>query len=281
MGTLYVVGTPIGNLEDLTLRAARVLAEVSLIAAEDTRVTRRLLNHLGVRVPLLSYNAHNAVERLPKLMDALASGDVALVSDAGTPAVSDPGADLVARAAAAGFPVEVVPGVSALTAALSVSGFSADDFVFLGFLPRRSKDRRARLREFGGSPQTLAIFEAPHRLRASLVDLLAELGDRQVAVCRELTKLHEEVFHGLISQAIEHFQAPRGELVLVVRGSEPSAGKPGPSPAAIEEASTRLERLRESGVRSRDAVAQVAAAMELPRNTVYGLWVETGRRNRG
>ncbi len=277
MGTLYVVGTPIGNLEDLTLRAARVLAEVSLIAAEDTRVTRRLLNHLDVRVPLLSYNAHNAVERLPKLMDALASGDVALVSDAGTPAVSDPGAGLVARAAAAGFPVEVVPGVSALTAALSVSGFPADDFVFLGFLPRRSKDRRARLREFSGSSQTLAIFEAPHRLRVSLADLLAELGDREVAVCRELTKLHEEVFHGSISQAIEHFQTPRGELVLVVRGSEPSAGKPGPSAVVLEEARAQLERLRDTGVRSRDAVAQVAGALNIPRNVVYQLWVQIGR----
>ena len=277
MGTLYVVGTPIGNLEDLTFRAARVLAEVGLIAAEDTRVTRRLLNHLGVRVPLLSYNAHNALARLPKLMDALTSGDVALVSDAGTPAVSDPGADLVARAAAAGFPVEVVPGVSALTAGLSVSGFPTDDFVFLGSLPRRGKDRRARLREFSGSPQTLAIFEAPHRLRASLADLLAELGDREMAGCRELTKLHEEVFHGVISQAIEHFQTPRGELVLVVRGSEPSAGNPGPSDAAIEDASMQLERLRESGVRSRDAVAQVAGALNIPRNVAYQLWVQIGR----
>ena len=158
MGTLFVVGTPIGNLEDLTPRAARMLGQVSLVAAEDTRVTRRLLSHLGIRVPLVSYNEHNHRERLPVLLEALASGDVALVSDAGMPGVSDPGAGLVSRAAAAGFPVESVPGVSAVTTALAMSGLPGDDFLFLGFLPRRSKDRRARLEKLSPSPHTLVIF---------------------------------------------------------------------------------------------------------------------------
>ena len=277
MGTLFVVGTPIGNLEDLTPRAARVLGQVSLVAAEDTRVTRRLLSHLGIRVPLLSYNEHNHLERLPVLLEDLASGDVALVSDAGMPGVSDPGASLVSRAAAAGFPVESVPGVSAVTTALAMSGLPGDDFLFLGFLPRRSKDRRARLEKLNPSPHTLVIFEAPHRLPATLKDLLAELGDRELSVCRELTKFHEEVFRGTISQALGHFSAPRGEFVLVVRGEPGATPKAGPTSADLEEAGQRLARHREVGTRAREAVSQVADSLGMPRNTVYRLWLEQGR----
>ena len=176
MGTLYVVGTPIGNLEDITLRAARVLGEVSLVAAEDTRVTRRLLNHLGIRVPLVSCNEHNWRARLPELLRALESGDAALVTDAGMPGVSDPGALLVQEVAVSGFPVTAVPGPSAVTTALAVSGLAADSFLFLGFLPRRRKERRERLAEIARFRETLVIFEAPHRLRATLEDLLSALG---------------------------------------------------------------------------------------------------------
>lgn len=276
MGTLFVVGTPIGNLEDITRRAARVLSEASLVAAEDTRVSRRLLAHLELRVPLVSYHRHNWRSRIPQLLNALETGNVALVCDAGMPGISDPGSQLVAAAAAQGFPVEVVPGPSALTAALSVSGLDADAFVFLGFLPRTRRDRRRRLREVASQPTTLVLFEAPHRLRATLEDALEELGDRAVALCRELTKLHEEVFRGPLSQAIDRAQEPRGEYVVVIAGA-PTEEPPDPESLAAEAAS-RLSRLREEGVRAQDAVAEVAGSLGLPKNLVYRLWVETGPR---
>ncbi|MDE2843860.1 MAG: 16S rRNA (cytidine(1402)-2'-O)-methyltransferase, partial [Chloroflexota bacterium] len=189
MGTLYVVGTPIGNLEDITLRAARALGEVCLVAAEDTRVSRRLLTHLGVRVPMVSCNEHNWRQRLPEVLRSLSEGDVALVTDAGMPGVSDPGAPVVSAVAEEGFPVEVIPGPSAVTAALAVSGMPADAFLFLGFLPRRRRERRERLARVIATRETLVAFEAPHRLRNVLEDLLLTLGDRHIAVCRELTKL--------------------------------------------------------------------------------------------
>ena len=275
MSTLYVIGTPIGNLEDLTFRAARALGEVSLVAAEDTRVTGRLLRHLNISVRMVSYNEHNQLRRTPILMKALDAGDVALVTDAGTPGVSDPGNGLVAEAVAAGHRVEAVPGVSAVTAALSVSGMPADRFQFLGFLPRRSGDRRAQLAPLSQSPDTLVLFEAPHRLQATLADLLAMLGDREVAVGRELTKLHEEVFRGPVSEAITHFAGPRGEFVMVVQGASPQALDTGPDEETLAEASRRLRTLRAAGVGSRDAVAQVSESLNLSRNTAYRLWIES------
>ncbi len=302
MGTLYVVGTPIGNLEDLTRRAARILGQVGLIAAEDTRVTRRLLNHLGLRVPLISCNRHNWPARLPELLRALESGDAALVTDAGMPAVSDPGSEVTAQVAAAGFPVEVIPGASAVTAALAAAGMPADSFLFLGFLPRRRKDRRARLAAAAPLPFTLVIFEAPHRLRPTLEDLLATLGDRNIAVCRELTKLHEEVRRSSIAQARDYFTAPRGEFVLVVAGTGTETGKQAgpaletgpetmlgtglermlgtaPTPAGRPAAQAQLAQLRREGKRGREAVARVVAATGLSRREVYRLWVETAETN--
>jgi len=275
MGILYVMGTPIGNLEDLTYRVARVLGQVSLVAAEDTRVTRRLLNHLGIRVPLTSYNQHNRRAKSPAILEALADGDVALVTDAGMPGVSDPGAELVSLAAGAGFTVDVVPAVSAVTTALAASGFPGDAFMFLGFLPRRSRDRRALLHTVGSSALTLIIFEAPHRVGFALNDLLAVLGDRDIAVCREMTKLHQEVWRGPLSQAIHHFAEPRGEFTLVVRGAAPDQASTGPAPADLELARQRLARLREDGTPARDAVAIVAGSLGIPRNTVYRLWLDS------
>jgi len=277
MGKLYVVGTPIGNLEDLTPRAARILGEVSLIAAEDTRVTRRLLSHLGVHVPMVSYNEHNQHQRLPALLEALGSGDLALVTDAGMPAVSDPGSELVSQAAAAGFQVEAVPGVSAVTTALSMSGMSGDEFLFLGFLPRKVRERRIRLEGLAEAPHTLVVFEAPHRLKATLKDIQMVLGDREMSVCRELTKLYEEVFRGTASEALAHFSEPRGEFVLVIRGVAPSAAASGPTDDQLEEAGQRLASLRKDGVRAKDAVAQVSDALGMTKNRVYQLWVESGR----
>ena len=281
MGTLFIVGTPIGNLEDMTPRGARVLGQVGLIVAEDTRVTRRLLSHLGIRAPTLSYHEHNWQARLPRVLKGLEAGDVALVCDAGMPVVSDPGSELVSRAAQAGFPVEVVPGPSALTAALAVSGFAGDEFTFLGFLPRRRGDRRQRLRAFASLPLTLVFFEAPHRLQAMLRDVIEELGDRQVALCRELTKLYEEVFRGTVSEALDHAHTPQGEYVVVLEGA-PITGQPeDTTELSMAEATQELARLRDSGTRAKDAVSSVASSLGLPKNLVYRLWVETGRRRTG
>ncbi len=281
MGTLFVIGTPIGNLEDLSLRAARLLGQVGLVAAEDTRVTRRLLNHLGIRVPTVSYHQHNWRTRLPQVIKSLEDGDVALVCDAGMPVVSDPGSELVSQAASAGFPVEVVPGPSALTAAMSVSGFSGDAFTFLGFLPPRRRDRRQALKSVAQLPMTLVLFEAPHRLKAMLGDVLEELGDRQVALCRELTKFYEEVYRGTVSQALQHSQTPRGEYVVVIQGApEPEASFEASAKASDEvlvQAVARLAELRSNRTRAKDAVAQVSQALGLPKNVVYRVWVDLGR----
>ena len=279
-GTLYVVGTPIGNLEDLSPRAARVLRSVALVAAEDTRVTRRLLNRLDAHPRLLSFHEHNWRERLGPVLQALEEGDVALVSDAGMPGVSDPGRELVAAAGERGFRIESVPGPSAVTTALAVSGLPADAFTLMGFLPRRRSERQARLREVAASPFTLALFEAPHRLRATLEDIAAILGDRPMAVCRELTKLHEEIFRGTPSEALAHFATPRGEFVLVIAGAAPEAPPEGDADSIRR---FLLER-RSAGIRGRDAVAEAVGRFSVSKNRAYQLWLETraeGRSGQG
>tara|TARA_B100000809_G_C14947605_1_gene462698 strand:+ start:113 stop:880 length:768 start_codon:yes stop_codon:yes gene_type:complete len=255
------------------------------VAAEDTRVTRRLLSHLGIHPRTTSFHQHNWRNKLDGLLAELAEGDVALVTDAGMPVVSDPGNELVAAAARAGIKIEVVPGPSAVTAALAMSGFAGDAFSFLGFLPRRRKDRQSTLREASSSVVPLVIFEAPHRLRATLADMDTVLGGRPLAVCRELTKLHEEVFRGSASQALEHFDSPRGEVVLVVEG-RPIEASASPEAAAEADAATDTELrrqligLREDGIRAKEAVAMVSEAMGLPKNRVYQVWVEFGRKPR-
>ena len=271
MPSLYVVSTPIGNLEDITLRALRILGEVGLIAAEDTRTTRKLLNHHNIKTPLTSYNEHNNRVKLPQLLQALEEKDLALVSDAGTPGISDPAQQLVQAAAEAGVPVVPVPGPSALTAALVVSGMP-QGCLFLGFLPRRKGGRRRLWESMAGQPYTLVAFESPHRLRASLEDALVVLGNRQICVCRELTKLYEEVFRGTLSQALEHFQEPRGEFTLVIAGS--AAPESDLDPKAAQE---ELRHLKDQGLKAREAVAAVVAASGLPRSRVYRLWVDLDR----
>ena len=278
MGALYVIGTPIGNLEDLTLRAGRILSAVPLVAAEDTRVTRRLLAHLDAHPRLLSCHEHNWKRQLPRLLDALAEGDAALVTDAGSPAVSDPGAGLVAAVAAAGHTVVSIPGVSAVTAALSVAGFPADRFVFLGFLPRRRADRAAALADAARSGQTLALFESPHRVKATLASIAETLNDPAIAVCRELTKLHEEVWRGTASAALEHFTEPRGEFTIVIGPVYLDESAESMSEEEqMEAARHTLTEHRAAGKRGRDAVAEVVASTGLPRRAVYALWVETGK----
>ena len=273
--TLYVVGTPIGNLEDLSPRAARILGEVSLVAAEDTRVTRRLLAHLGVRPRLLSFNEHNWPQRMDSVLAALDHGDVALVSDAGMPGISDPGRELVAAAAARGIRVESVPGPSAVTTALSVSGLPADAFRFLGFLPRRRRERLAALREAATTPLTTVLFEAPHRLRATLEDIAAAFGDRPIAVCRELTKLHEEVYRGTPSSALDHFDAPRGEFVIVLAGATTEEPPESPASDELQELLKFLSEMRAEGVTARQAVAEASSRFGIPRNRAYQLWLDS------
>lgn len=225
MSTLYIVGTPIGNLEDMTDRARRVLGEVDLIAAEDTRVTRQLLSHFAISTPLTTYTDayfRRKAERLGEVMAALARGkDVALVSDAGMPGLADPGYELVQAAIAARHGVVVVPGPSAITAALVASGLPADRFLFLGYLPRKAGERRAALAEVVDEPATLVMFESPHRVADALEDLLATLGDRQMVAARELTKRYEELWRGTLSGAVERFREipARGEVSLVVAGT--------------------------------------------------------------
>ena len=224
-GVLYVVATPIGNLEDLSPRAQRVMAEVQLIAAEDTRHTGALLAHFGIRTPLLSLHEHNEAERAPRLLERLQAGDsVALVSDAGTPLISDPGFNLVRAARAAGVRVSPVPGPSALIAALSVSGLPTDRFVFEGFLPARPAARRARLTELATETRTLVFYEAVHRLQESLADMAQTLGaERAAVIARELTKLHETVSSGTLSELATRMaadaEAPKGETAVLVAGA--------------------------------------------------------------
>ncbi len=216
-GTLYVVATPIGNLEDVTLRALRILRSVDVIAAEDTRRTSRLLQHYSISTPTTSLHEHNEHKKSSLLIGQLLSGEsVALVSDAGTPVISDPGARLVAAAHAAGLRVEPIPGPSAVMAALSASGLGGEAFVFLGFPPPRSRQRLKWLNDLAGEPRTLVLYEAPHRIRESLTDMLAVLGDRTVSIARELTKTHEELVTRPISQHLAVIDEPRGEYTLVV-----------------------------------------------------------------
>ena len=276
MPTLYVVATPIGNLGDVTLRALRVLREVDLIAAEDTRVTRRLLQRYEIPTRLTSYHDHNKASKLPKLLDTLSEKDVALVSDAGTPGVNDPGAELVSAAAAEGIEVVSVPGPSAVTSAIAVSGLRVDQFIYLGFLPRKRSERRSVLEPLMDDTRAVLAFETPHRLQAALLDIRDTLGDRRIVACRELTKVHEEVFRGKVSEALEYFREPRGEFTLVIEGN---AAGPHPGHDQEEVARELLAKLRADGGRAKDAVARVAGQTGLRRSEAYRLWLELKRPN--
>lgn len=222
MGRLYLVATPIGNLEDMSPRAVRILRESVLIAAEDTRHTKKLLNHFEIQTPLTSYFEHNKLNKLDLILEKLSEGDVALVSDAGTPAINDPGYELVRAALASGFDVQPVPGPSAPIAALTASGLPTDSFLYLGYLPHKSSERHKTVGQVSDLPYTLIFLESPHRLVDSLTDLLAILGERRICIAREMTKMYEEFWRGPISEGIEHFKAkePRGEFTLVIEGKK-------------------------------------------------------------
>ncbi len=222
MGILYLVATPIGNLEDMSPRAVRVLREASLIAAEDTRHTGKLLKHFEIETPLTSYFEHNKLNKLDFILDKLSSGDVALVSDAGTPAINDPGYELVRAALASNHDVVPVPGPSAPVTALAVSGLPTDSFLYLGYLPSKTSERHKRLQEVESQPYTLIFFESPHRIVESLEDIFSVLGDRRICAAREMTKLFEEYWRGTLSAAVEYFksQPAKGEFTLIIAGKE-------------------------------------------------------------
>ena len=267
-GMLYLVATPIGNLGDVSPRAAETLAQADFIAAEDTRVSVKLLNHFDIKKPLVSYHEHNRAAAGQAILARLLAGETcALVTDAGTPAISDPGQELVALCAENGVTVQAVPGCCAAIAALAVSGLDTRRFTFEGFLPSGKKERRAALEELTGEARTMVFHEAPHRLRATLGDMAEVLGDRPAALCRELTKLHEETVRTTLEQAAAYYAAnePRGEYVLVVAG-RPRQDCP---PLTLEEGVARVLRLRADGIRMKDAVRQVADDTGLSRNELY------------
>jgi 16S rRNA (cytidine1402-2'-O)-methyltransferase len=281
-GALFLVATPIGNLEDITLRAIRVLKEADVVACEDTRRTRGLLSHLEIRTPTISLHEHNERARIPQLLALLREGKrVALVSDAGTPAIADPGAALVAAAAREGVRIVPVPGASAVTAAVSLAGFPADRFAFVGFLPRRRAERRRMLEALTGMPMALVMFEAPHRVREALDDLARIFGERRLVLVRELTKVHEQVLRGTAAQVNQALGAlPRGEVTLVIEGAPASpsrrSGEPPGRAGDLRGATAQgpeqfLRNLLAGGLSRRDAARALEVAYGLPAREAYRL----------
>ncbi len=287
-GTLYVVSTPIGNLADISLRALDTLRTVNLIAAEDTRHTRKLLSYYDIHKPLISYHEHNARQRGGELIEKIASGQsVALVTDAGTPSVSDPGRLLIEAALERGIEPVAIPGATALISALVVSGLSTQPFVFLGFPPARGAERRRFFEKNARLEMTLVLYESPRRLTKTLRDMLGGWGERRVAIARELTKIHEEIFRGSISEALEHFSGEvRGELTLVVEGagagldvnSKLSPGPESMNPDAFNQGSAdwrdELKALLQGGLSSKEAASAIAGRFNLPRRLVYQVALE-------
>jgi 16S rRNA (cytidine1402-2'-O)-methyltransferase len=276
-GILFVVATPIGNLEDISFRAVRVLREADLIAAEDTRHTAKLLHHYDIRRPAASLHEHNEQETVPLLVEKLRGGArIALVTDAGTPAVSDPGYRLVRAAIDAGFRVEAIPGPSAVLAALVSSGLPTDGFIFAGFPPSKSAARRAWLEALAGERRTLVFFEAPHRIRESLAAALAVLGDREAALGRELTKLHEEVIRGRLSDVLSRLGEPRGEFTVVISGL-PVVESESEEQVTDNQLLTEFGRLTEIGMDRREAISELAGRHRLRSREVFAA-IDRARR---
>jgi 16S rRNA (cytidine1402-2'-O)-methyltransferase len=267
VGTLFLVATPIGNLEDITHRAIRILSHVRLIAAEDTRRTRQLLAHYHISTPLISYHEHNKLSRLEDVLGVLSQGDVALVSDAGTPGLNDPGYELVKTAVQSGFPISPIPGPCAPIAALIASGLPTDAFLYLGYLPRKSSERCQLLRRIRHLSFTMIFLETPHRLLAALNDLHCELGDRSMVIAREMTKLHEEIFRGRVSEALSNFSARqiRGEITLVIAGNITSEIWP------EQQLLTTLQRSLANGKSPAKTASEISTQSGWARRTVYRL----------
>ena len=268
-GMLYLVPTPIGNLGDISQRCRETLENADFIAAEDTRVSLKLLNHLGIKKSLVSYFEHNKAFKGEQIVQRILAGETcALVSDAGSPAISDPGEDLVKQCAAAGITVCAIPGPCAVITALSISGQATGRFCFEGFLSTSKKSRREHLESLKNEQRTMIFYEAPHKLLSTLEDMAEVFGpDRSISLCRELTKLHEEVVRTTLGGAIEKYTEapPKGEFVLVIAGAEPAVEEE----ATADDAAARLKQLLESGLSRKDAVKQTAKELDLPKNTVY------------
>ena len=268
-GMLYLVPTPIGNLSDISVRCRETLEQADFIAAEDTRVSLKLLNHLGIKKSLVSYFEHNKAQKGEAIVQRILAGETcALVSDAGSPAISDPGEDLVRQCAEAGITVCAIPGPCAVITALSISGQSTGRFCFEGFLSTAKKSRREHLEALIGEQRTMIFYEAPHKLLATLEDMATTFGaERPISLCRELTKLHEEVIRTTLGGAIELYtqQPPKGEFVLVVAGAQP----PAKEEFTAADAAQRVRQLMEEGFSRKDAVKQTAKELDLPKNAVY------------
>ena len=273
-GILYLVPTPIGNLGDISPRMADTMAQADFIAAEDTRVSLKLLNHLGIKKPMVSYHRHNVESGGQAVISRLMAGEsCALVTDAGMPGISDPGEELVVECAALGIEVVVIPGPCALVAALAASGQPTGRFTFEGFLPMNKKNRKAHLDSLRGEERTMIFYEAPHKLCATLEAMAKTFGgERPISLCRELSKLHEEIIRTTLGEAIAYYEErqPKGEFVLVVRGAEPEEEKE----MTVEDGLEMVLRLREEGMSLKDAVKQVAKDLDLPRNQLYDLAVK-------
>jgi 16S rRNA (cytidine1402-2'-O)-methyltransferase len=270
-GTLYLVGTPIGNLEDITYRAVRILSEVDLIAAEDTRHTIKLLNHLNISKPMISYHDNNRISRAKELVEKLKEGiNIALVSDAGMPSISDPGEELVSMAASQGINITVVPGPSASLTALILSGLPSGRFAFEGFLPQKHTDRVKFLETIKNEERTLIFYEGPHRVKNMLNDVIKVFGDRKASVLRELTKVHEEAIRGTLSEIIAHFEEnePRGEFVIVVEGSKNKADIIDYSAITVEE---HVRQYMEQGYGRMDAMKLAAKDRGISKRDIYDL----------
>ena len=268
-GMLYLVPTPIGNLGDISPRCIKTLEEADFIAAEDTRVTLKLLNHLGIKKSLVSYYEHNKTQKGDWIVERILNGETcALVSDAGSPAISDPGEELVQQAAAAGITVCAIPGPCAVITALSISGQTTGRFCFEGFLSTAKKSRREHLEALKNEQRTMIFYEAPHKLTNTLADMAEVFGkDRPISLCRELTKLHEEVIRTSLGGALEYYetQPPKGEFVLVIAGAEPVVEEA----ATTEDAAQMVARLMQEGMSRKDAIKQTAKDLNLPKNAVY------------
>ena len=268
-GMLYLVPTPIGNLGDISLRCRQTLEHADFIAAEDTRVTLKLLNHLGIKKSLVSYYEHNKTFQGDRILERILAGETcALVSDAGSPAISDPGEDLVKQCAEAGITVCAIPGPCAAITALSISGQSTGRFCFEGFLSTAKKSRREHLDSLKSETRTMIFYEAPHKLVSTLEDMAQAFGpDRSISLCRELTKLHEEVVRTTLGQAITHYQEnpPKGEFVLILAGAQPVQ----PELPDEQDAAARVKQLMEEGLSRKDAIKQTAKELNMPKNAVY------------
>jgi 16S rRNA (cytidine1402-2'-O)-methyltransferase len=272
-GTLYVVGTPIGNLEDMTFRAISVLQNVDLIAAEDTRHTGKLLHHFQIKTPQISHHEHNRATRIPELIDKLQQGkSIALVTDAGMPCVSDPGYELVKACAAANLPIVPIPGVTAVVTALAASGLPSDRFTFEGFLPAKEKDRRNALMQLQTESRTMIFYESPHRLRESLVTILETLGEtREITIARELTKMHEEFWRGTVSDAVAAYQTrePKGEYTIVIAGATPIV-----TTTSSEDIRIALKDLLAQGISPSQASKQLAQELGMSKRDIYQISLE-------